>query len=161
MHVHAYFVSFQTEIDYSAYLDQAIEEGHSIKIRWTKVCVSGPPGSGKTSAIKLLLDKEPLLTHTSTSVVASSDLCSILLLLSTDESNCTWEPANIKAFLSEAIRNHVLMAPNRPVDNPHPAESGFYSLLHESLEAYSADENAVAACLQMFEESWSIEKYLV
>lgn len=152
MHVHAYFVSFQTEIDYSAYLDQAIEEGHSIKIRWTKVCVSGPPGSGKTSAIKLLLDKEPLLTHTSTSVVASSDLRSILLLLSTDESNCTWEPANIKAFLSEAIRNHVLMAPNRPVDNPHPAESGFYSLLHESLEAYSADENAVAACLQMFEE---------
>ena len=152
MHVHAYFVLFQTEIDYSAYLDRAIEEGHPIKIRWTKVCVSGPPGSGKTSAIKLLLDKEPLFTHTSTSVVASSDLRSILLLLSTDESNCTWEPADIKAFLSEAIRNHVLMAPNRPVDNPHPAESGFYSLLHESLEAYSADENAVAACLQMFEE---------
>ena len=133
-------------------MDRAIEEGHSIKIRWTKVCVSGPPGSGKTSAIKLLLDKEPLLTHTSTSVVASSDLCSIMLLLSTEESSCTWEPVDIKALLSEAIRSGVVIAPNQPVDNPHSAEPGFYSLLHESLEAYSADDNAFAACLQMFQE---------
>ena len=132
-------------------MDQAIEEGHLIKIRWTKICVFGPPGSGKTSAIKLLLDKEPLLTHTSTSVIAASDLRSILLLLSTDKSNCTWEPVNIKALLSEAIRNHVLIAPNQPVDNPHPAEPGFYSSPHESLEAYSADDNTFASCL-LFQE---------
>ena len=46
-----------------------MKEGH-IKVKWTSLFVSGPPGSGKSSFIKLLLNEDPPDCHHSTPVVA-------------------------------------------------------------------------------------------
>ena len=51
---------------------QSLEEGlkrKCIPTRWTKFTILGPPGSGKSSAIRLLLDKEPVSKQKSTPVV--------------------------------------------------------------------------------------------
>ena len=55
--------------DYSGVLKSALKEGH-VKVKWTKQSVSGPPGSGKSSFMKLLLDEPPPDCHDSTPVVA-------------------------------------------------------------------------------------------
>ena len=49
-------------------LRSALKEGH-VKVKWTKQSVSGPPGSGKSSFMKLLLNEDPPEYHDSTSVV--------------------------------------------------------------------------------------------
>ena len=55
--------------DYSSVLKSALKEGH-VKVKWTKQSVSGPPGSGKSSFMKLLLNEPPPDCHHSTPVVA-------------------------------------------------------------------------------------------
>ena len=55
--------------DYSGVLKSALKEGH-VKVKWTKQSVSGPPGSGKSSFMKLLLNEPPPDYHHSTPVVA-------------------------------------------------------------------------------------------
>ena len=55
--------------DYSGILKSALKEGH-VKVKWTKQSVSGPPGSGKSSFMKLLLNEPPPDCHHSTSIVA-------------------------------------------------------------------------------------------
>ena len=55
--------------DYSGVLKSALKEGH-VKVKWTKQSVSGPPGSGKSSFMKLLLNEPPPDCHHSTPVVA-------------------------------------------------------------------------------------------
>ena len=97
------------EPDFSGDLDRAIREGHTIKVRWSKLCVSGPPGSGKSSIFKLLLDELPLHMHTSTLVLAASGLPHVSPLLMTEDVNCTWESADgIRALLCEAIRSRIV-----------------------------------------------------
>ena len=49
-------------------LKRALKEGH-VKVKWTKQSVSGPPGSGKSSFMKLLLNKDPPKYHHSTPAV--------------------------------------------------------------------------------------------
>ena len=55
--------------DYSGVLKSALKEGR-VKVKWTKQSVSGPPGSGKSSFMKLLLNEPPPDCHDSTLVVA-------------------------------------------------------------------------------------------
>ena len=55
--------------DYSGVLKNALKEGR-VKVKWTKQSVSGPPGSGKSSFMKLLLDEPPPDCHDSTPVMA-------------------------------------------------------------------------------------------
>uniref|UniRef100_A0A1X7UKU2 Death domain-containing protein n=1 Tax=Amphimedon queenslandica TaxID=400682 RepID=A0A1X7UKU2_AMPQE len=94
---------------YSADLDLAIENGHTIKVMWSTLCISGPSGSGKSSLIELLLGKEPLLTHTSTSVLGAIESRGFTLLLITDDINCTWEEIqDIKGLLCEALRSGAI-----------------------------------------------------
>ena len=93
----------------SADLDLAIKNGHTIKVRWSTLCISGPSGSGKSSLIKLLLGKEPLLTYTSTSVLGTIESHGVALLLITDDINCTWEEIqDIKGLLCEAVRSGAI-----------------------------------------------------
>ena len=57
--------------DFSKSLEKELMKGF-IKTRWTKFTISGPPGSGKTSAIKLLLDEEAVEEHNSTPVAMAA-----------------------------------------------------------------------------------------
>ena len=57
--------------DLSKSLEEAQQKGY-ITTRWTKFTISGPPGSGKTSAIKLLLDEKVVVQHDSTPVAMAA-----------------------------------------------------------------------------------------
>ena len=60
---------FSFPIDYSSSLKNALIEG-SVVVKCTKLSISGPPGSGKSCLMKLLLneDEAPPLDHDSTPV---------------------------------------------------------------------------------------------
>ena len=60
-------------IDYSGLLDHALNEGYVI-VKWTKLTLCGPPGSGKSSIIKLLLNEPPPHTHDSTPVTVAPEV---------------------------------------------------------------------------------------
>ena len=60
-------------IDYSGLLDHALNEGYVI-VKWTKLTLCGPPGSGKSSVIKLLLNEPPPYTHDSTPVTTAPEV---------------------------------------------------------------------------------------
>ena len=57
--------------DFSKSLEEGLKKGF-IKARWTKFTISGPPGSGKTSAINLLLDDDIVKQHDSTPVAMAA-----------------------------------------------------------------------------------------
>ena len=48
-------------------LNKALDEGY-VTVKWTQLALSGPPGSGKSSFLKLLLDEPPPEVHHSTPV---------------------------------------------------------------------------------------------
>ena len=62
-----WYISF-VEV-YRKKLLKALKEGH-VTVKYSKFSLSGPPGSGKSSVLKLLNDEEPVLTHDSTPVVS-------------------------------------------------------------------------------------------
>ena len=122
-------------------MDLAIEKGHTIKVRWSTLRISGPSGSGKSSVIELLLGKKPLLSHTSTSVLGAIESRGFMLLLMTDDINCTWEVIpDIKELLCEAFRSDAV--------TPTPSGDGSFdfsfSLSNETLP-HSYASNAIAS----------------
>ena len=56
--------------DYSGLLNKALDEGY-ITVKWTQLALSGPPGSGKSCFLKLLLDEPPPKVHNSTPVTTT------------------------------------------------------------------------------------------
>ena len=58
---------FSFPIDYSGSLKNALKEG-SVVVKCTKLSISGPPGSGKSCLMKLLLNEDPPHNHDSTPV---------------------------------------------------------------------------------------------
>ena len=51
-------------------LNKALDEGY-VTVKWTQLALSGPPGSGKSCFLKLLLDEPPLEVHHSTPVTTA------------------------------------------------------------------------------------------
>ena len=60
-------------IAYSGLMDHALYEGYVI-VKWTKRTLCGPPGSGKSSDMKLLLKETPPYTHDSTPVTIADEV---------------------------------------------------------------------------------------
>ena len=54
--------------DYKIQYEKAKEEGY-VTVKWAKFSLSGPPGTGKSSFLKLLFDEPPPVYHDSTPVV--------------------------------------------------------------------------------------------
>ena len=57
--------------DFSHSLEEGLKK-NCIPTRWTKFTILGPPGSGKTSTIKLLLDEDAVEQHNSTPVAVAA-----------------------------------------------------------------------------------------
>ena len=63
--------SFST--DYSKLLDKALDEG-KITAKYSKMAMSGAPGTGKSSVMKLLLNQPPPESHHSTPVTTTPEI---------------------------------------------------------------------------------------
>ena len=67
------FLSVHFPTDYSKLLDKALKEG-KITAKYSKMAMSGAPGTGKSSAMKLLLNQPPPESHHSTPVTTAPDI---------------------------------------------------------------------------------------
>ena len=111
-------MSFCIIIVYFGVLDHALKEGR-VKVKWTKLSVSGPPGTGKSSVMKLLLDEDPPDNHKSTPVARVPEIRMVTttpLIVgkeSTDSSinSPAWgkvDPDSMKSILAQAIKKAVI-----------------------------------------------------
>ena len=50
-----------------------MKEGY-VTVKWTKLTLSGPPGTGKSSLLRLLLNQPPLEQHNSTPIIATPEI---------------------------------------------------------------------------------------
>ena len=111
-------ISLRIIIVYSGVLDRALKEGR-VKVKWTKLSVSGPPGTGKSSVMKLLLDEDPPDNHNSTPVARVPEIRMVTTTPlfvgkeSTDSfiKSPTWgkvDPDSMKSILAQAIKNAII-----------------------------------------------------
>ena len=96
--------------DYSGILKSALKEGH-VRVKWTKQSVSGPPGSGKSSFMKLLLDEDPPDCHHSTPVVTVPEVRMVmttpLIVGEATQSLIKVDTNLLKEMLAETIKKGV------------------------------------------------------
>ena len=59
-------------IDANKIIDNAMKEGY-VTAKWTKFSISGPPGTGKSSFLKLLYNEDPPVHHDSTPIFATQE----------------------------------------------------------------------------------------
>ena len=91
-------------------LTNALQEGSSITTRWTKLSLSGPPASGKTSILKLLLNEDPPDKHDSTPVATASEVRMTTVVTGIEESTHHWEKVDydtLKKKIAETIKSHI------------------------------------------------------
>ena len=91
--------------DFSQSLKKGLKK-KCIPTRWTKFTILGPPGSGKTSTIKLLLDEDAVQQHDSTPVAVAAKVREYKIISKDHESrgNKTWrkvETQEVKPYLSD------------------------------------------------------------
>ena len=67
------FLSVHIPTDYSKLLDKALDEG-KITAKYSKMAMSGAPGTGKSSAMNLLLNQPPPQSHHSTPVTTAPEI---------------------------------------------------------------------------------------
>ena len=91
-------------------LKNALKEGH-VKVKWTKQSVSGPPGSGKSSFMKLLLNQDPPDCHHSTPVVAVPEVRMVtttpLVVGEDTQSFIKVDTNSLKDMIAKAIKEGV------------------------------------------------------
>ena len=73
LHFVNYWFSFFFLADYRKLLDTAKAEG-VVTTKWTNISVVGASGTGKSSMLNLLLNKEPILEHHSTPAVKAAEV---------------------------------------------------------------------------------------
>ena len=86
-------------------LDKAMKEGY-VTAKWTKFSVSGAPGTGKSSFLKLLYNELPPEHHDSTSVVATHEVRKVEIISSTMGDNSMWTRIDHKS-LTEMIAQGI------------------------------------------------------
>ena len=91
-------MSFFIQLDYSVLFNKARKEGY-IKIKWTKVSVSGSSGSGKSSFMKVLLDQPAPVNHDSTPLIKVPEVRIITIMV--DEKGSftqSWNEVNLECL---------------------------------------------------------------
>ena len=90
-------------------LDKALKEGYVIA-KWTKFSVSGAPGTGKSSFLKLLYNEDPPVHHDSTSVIVPQEARQINISCAIIDDDTTWTKINyenIKEIIAQGIKDGV------------------------------------------------------
>ena len=96
-------------IDYSGLLTKSLKEGR-VKVMCTKLSVSGPPGSGKSCVMKLLIneDEHPPLVHHSTPVTTNPEIRMVETFQA--RGSKFWKkikPELLKEMVIEAIKHYL------------------------------------------------------
>ena len=113
-------------INYTDLLHKAQKEGQ-IRCKYSKLSLSGAPGTGKSSILKLLLNIPPPIYHHSTFVattpevrrveIASLNACAGSESIDSSFTSQLWEEVNtpyVKHMIAKAIKIGV---PSSPVDS--------------------------------------------
>ena len=74
-----------------------MKEGY-VTVKWTKLTLSGPPGTGKSSLLRLLLNQPPLEKHNSTPIIATPEI----RLVETSDASEDSEVATIDVTSNES-----------------------------------------------------------
>ena len=92
-----------------------MEEGY-VTTKWTRFSVSGPPGTGKSSFLRLLFNERPPDSHDSTPVVATHEARRLEIttaVTNADEHSSSWKKIKLESILTmiaqgikDKIRDH-------------------------------------------------------
>ena len=101
-----------------------MKEGYVIA-RWTKFSVSGPPGTGKSSLLKMLFNEPPPDCHNSTPVVAVHEPRRVEItsaIASTQQTGSFWKKIDhesLKAMIAQGIKDEI-RRPEVVQEGAHP-----------------------------------------
>ena len=98
-------------------LDRAMKEGY-ITAKWTKFLVSGAPGTGKSSFLKLLYNEDPPPNHDSTSVVAAYEARKVEIIPATIDDNSEWTKTHHRSLtelIAQRVKNSI--QPLKPTES--------------------------------------------
>ena len=79
-----------------------MEEGY-VKTKWTRFSISGPPGTGKSSFLRLLFNEPPPNSHDSTPVVATHETRRVEIttaVKSGEECSSSWNKIKLESILT-------------------------------------------------------------
>ena len=94
-----------------------MKEGY-ITAKWTKFSVSGAPGTGKSSFLKLLYNEDPPPNHDSTSVVAAYEARKVEITPATIDDNSEWTVINHRSLtelIAPKVKNSI--QPLKPTES--------------------------------------------
>ena len=95
---------------------KALDEGY-VTVKWTQLALSGPPGSGKSSFLKLLLDEPPLEVHDSTPVTTAPVVRMVEttgLMSRSEETGQSWvkvDDQSLTAMIAQILKEGNLRRP--------------------------------------------------
>ena len=90
-------------------LDEAMKQGY-VTTKWTKFSVSGAPGTGKSSFLKLLYNDPPPKLHDSTSVVATHKARNVEILSSSIDNDSVWtkiDHNSLKKMIAQGVKDAI------------------------------------------------------
>ena len=90
-------------------LNKAMKEGY-VTAKWTKFSVSGAPGTGKSSFLKLIYNELPPNHHNSTSVVATYEPRKVDIIPATIGENSLWTKIDhnaLKKMIAQGIKEGI------------------------------------------------------
>ena len=90
-------------------LDKAMKEGY-VTAKWSKFSVSGAPGTGKSSFVKLLYNEPPPEHHNSTSVIATHEARKVEIVSSTIGDDLMWtkiDHNSLKEMIAQGVKDGI------------------------------------------------------
>ena len=123
---------FSFLIDYSGSLKKALKEGR-VEVKCTKLSVSGPPGSGKSCVMKLLLeeDEDPPLNHDSTPVTTVPKV-RMVTTTAYKVGETTWSKVDLDSLKEMVAEDIVHYLEQRCKDNSSTTSTDFEGTLPSS-----------------------------
>ena len=121
---------------------KALKEG-CVTVKYSKFSLSGPPGSGKSSVLKLLNDEDPVLTHDSTPVVAEPtprQLNTTNLIEQEGRGDKEWnivDLESLKAMAAKQLKIEKLSDKDDPDQSTHEHTGHSSSSEHSSISSPS------------------------
>ena len=136
---------------------KALKEGR-VTVKYSKFSLSGPPGSGKSSVLKLLNDEDPVLTHDSTPVVAEPtprQLNTTNLIEEGGRGDKEWNIVDLKSLKAMAAKQLRIEKPSDKDDpdqsthqHTHHSSSGHSSISSPSTSTPPSDTGTVSKVSQ-------------
>ena len=128
---------------YIELLDRAKEEGY-VTVKRTKFSLSGPPGTGKSSILKLLFNEEPPIHHHSTPIVQAPE-ARVMIATAVREKEeqadtCKWEKVDakyLKGMIVQGIKDKI-----RPMANTQTkSQLSKSQLLNQQVKRKDSSDN--------------------